>query len=114
MKLVMTDCLYPKEVTSELAAKLDGFPQTFDYNGKSTTEILEQLDKEAKDVIVVTADSRFLLFNQRRFDIDDVYIYADGKLKPIRECTRRILRVGHHLFKLYETNEFSTNLTKRN
>lgn len=75
----------------------------YDYDGLSIQEIKENLSKE-RNTVIVTADSRFLDINF--FDIDSIYLYREGEIKPIRECTARKLRVGHNLYKLYNSGEF--------
>lgn len=103
MFLIMTKNFMDDEYRIAIANQLGKTLSFYDYDGLSMQEIKENLSKE-RNTTIVTADSRFLDINF--FDIDNIYLYRDGEIKPIRECTRRELRPAHNLYRLYNTGEF--------
>ena len=77
------------------------------YEGEPTRIIKENLLKEESDTLVITADSRLLMFVPLIVPIENVYLYERGKpLRKIQDCTQRQLRVGHNMMKLFEAGEF--------
>lgn len=108
MKLVMTNHWCNTRSKWEIAKQLNGVLAAFEYDGLATKEIEDALNDEEKDVIIVTADSRFMRYvrEDSYFKIEDTYIYNDGKIKRLQDTTKRILRYGHNLMKLYESDEF--------
>lgn len=109
MKLVITDRKLTKIERQMLAEQLNSELTSINYDGMSTNEIRIQLsyEKSMGNTIVISADTRLLRFvNDKYFDIDDVYIYNDHDYKTIGDSTKRILREGHDLMKLYESGEF--------
>lgn len=78
------------------------------YDGESTQRIKDNLLKEDKNCVVVSADSRFMYFvgKGKPFSLDEVYILENNQLTRLRDTTIRILREGHNLMKLYESGEF--------
>ena len=61
---------------------------------------------------VVTSDERLLMCYPQMFDIDTIYLYQNGKLKLIKDCTTKELRHAHNLFKMYIAGAFDINLNK--
>lgn len=109
MKLVITDRKLTKIERQLLAEQLGSELTSINYDGMSTSEIRKQLsyEKLMGDTVVISADTRFLKFvNDEYFDIDNVYIYNEFKCKAIKDSTKRILRDGHDLVRLYESGEF--------
>lgn len=108
MKLVMTDHWCNTRSKLEIAKQLNGVLAAFEYDGLATKEIVDALNDEENDVIIVTADSRFMRYIRENsyFKIEDTYIYSDGKFKLLQDTTKRILRYGHNMMNLYESDEF--------
>lgn len=109
MKLVITDRKLTEIERQMLAEQLNCELTSINYDGLSTNEIKTQLsyEKEMGDTVVISADTRFLKFvNDKYFDTNSVYIYNNFKYKAIKDSTKRILREGHDLMKLYESGEF--------
>ncbi|MEQ6355194.1 hypothetical protein ABNX05_11245 [Lysinibacillus sp. M3] len=108
MKLVMTDHWCNTRNKLEIAKQLNGVLAAFEYDGLATKEIVDALNDEENDVIIVTADSRFMRYVRENsyFKIEDTYIYSDGKFKLLQDTTKRILRYGHNMMNLYESDEF--------
>lgn len=108
MKLVMTDHWCNTRSKLKIAKQLNGVLAAFEYDGLATKEIVDALNDEENDVIIVTADSRFMRYVRENsyFKIEDTYIYSDGKFKLLQDTTKRILRYGHNMMNLYESDEF--------
>lgn len=108
MKLVMTDHWCNTRSKLEIAKQLNGVLAAFEYDGLATKEIVDALNDEENDVIIVTADSRFMRYVRENsyFKIEDTYIYSDSKFKLLQDTTKRILRYGHNMMNLYESDEF--------
>lgn len=108
MKLVMTDHWCNTRSKLEIAKQLNGVLAEFEYDGLATKEIVDALNDEEKDVIIVTADSRFMRYVREGsyFKIEDTFIYSNGKFKCLQDTTKRILRYGHNMMSLYESDEF--------
>jgi len=102
--LIMTNKYLGVNSRMDLADIIDKDLACNDYDGLPTDEIKKLLKQEMDNTVVVSADSRML--DIRMFHIDNIYIYNGEAIKPIRECTRRILRAGHNLYKLYNSGEF--------
>lgn len=85
-----------------------GFAQ-HNYQGESTRRIKENLETEAEDSVIVTADSRLLKFSPSTFQLDNVFIYDNKRLVKLKEATKRNLRDGHDLMKLYDAGEFDAS-----
>lgn len=107
MYLVMTEekPLVNEKVKIEMLLK--GKMAQHPYSGQSTATIKRNLEKEAKDTVIVTADSRLLGFVHTHFDISQIYIYQNGSLIQLTDTDHRILRQGHNLMKLYEAGAFT-------
>lgn len=103
MYLIMTANFMDDRYKIAIANQFGKSLSLYDYDGLSMQEIKENLSKE-RNTVIVTADSRFLDINF--FDIDNIYLYRDGEIKSIRECTRRELRPAHNLYRLYNAGEF--------
>ena len=91
-----------------LAQSLGGKLAEFEYDGCSTKEIEEQLQQENEDVTVVSADSRMMRYARGGsfFKHEDVFIYRKSEFKNVKDTTKRQLRLGHNMMKLYESGEF--------
>lgn len=78
------------------------------YAGEPTDTIRENLLKEDANTLVITADSRLLLFVPTIIPVENVYLYERGNpLRNIQSCTKRKLRAGHNMMKLFDSKEFS-------
>lgn len=86
---------------------LKGKMAQYPYSGQSTKTIKQNLDKEARETVIVTADSRLLNFVHTHFDISQVYLFENGVLVQLTDTDHRILRQGHNLMKLYEAGAFT-------
>lgn len=75
------------------------------YDGLSTLEIYMLLINEDKDCLIITADSRFLLF-QDFIGIDNIYISYNLKIKNIRECITKEIKNRNNVFRMYEAGAF--------
>lgn len=108
MKLIMTKCCYNTKGKLQIANQLNGKLSAYEYDGLSTKEIEHTLKMEEGDIIIVTADSRFMRYvrEDSLFKLEDVFIYREGELRLLKETTKRILRYGHNMMKLYESGEF--------
>lgn len=83
------------------------YATTQSYSGEPTDIIRENLLKEEADTLVITADSRLLKFVPSIVPIENVYLYESGKaLRSIQSCTKRELRAGHNMMKLFDSGEF--------
>lgn len=109
MRLIMCKEFIPIHKRGAIADLIGGDFEFGNFEGDPYSVIKEKLNKNiyAEDEVFITSDERFLLFYPEKFPIDDIYIYSNGNIKKIQECTNRNLRVGHNLFKLYIGNEFN-------
>lgn len=79
-----------------------------DYGGESSRGINNLLKLENPNTLLITADSRLLGFvAEGRFELSNVYIMKNKQFYKLQETTKRILREGHNLMKLYESGEFN-------
>ena len=92
----------------DLAKKINSKLSEFEYDGRSTKEIEEQLRQENEDIAVISADSRMMRYAREDsfFKHEDVYICRENELKKVQDTTKRQLRFGHNMMKLYEGGEF--------
>lgn len=107
MYLVMTEEKPLVKEKLEIARLLKGKAALDNYSGQSTATIKRNLEKEAKESVIVTADSRLLGFVHTHFDISQIFIYQNGNLVQLTDTDHRILRQGHNLMKLYEAGAFT-------
>lgn len=113
MYLVMTP-KKPSESTKFKARNaLNGAEPLNDYDGDSTHQIAQNFETETDDTVIVTADSRLLLFVGTIIPLENTFLY-NGNHSPetnglltLANCTDRNLKPGHNLFKLYEAGEFN-------
>jgi len=75
------------------------------YDGLSTLEIHVLLINEDQDCLIITADSRFLLF-QDFIGIDNIYISYNLKVKNIRDCITKEIKNRNNVFRMYEAGAF--------
>ena len=108
MKLIMVEKYINVKERYFLSQLLDGKLAEFEYDGCSTKEIEEQLKQEDEQSVVVSADSRMMKYAREDsfFPHDNVFIYRNGNLKNVSDTTKRQLRLGHNMMKLYESGEF--------
>lgn len=108
MKLVMVEKYISTKDKYSLAQLLCGKLAEFEYDGCSNKEIEEQLKQESDSVIVVSADSRMIRYAREGsfFKHEDVFIYRKGEFRNVQDTTKRILRLGHSMMRLYESGEF--------
>lgn len=77
------------------------------YDGESTKQIKENLLNENNTSVLITADSRLLMFVHEIFLIDNVYIYQNNQLLQLQDATDKVLRPTHNLMKMYEVEAFT-------
>lgn len=108
MKLIMVNKYINTKSKYLLAQQLGGKLAEFEYDGCSTKEIEHQLQLENEDVVVVSADSRMMRYAREDsfFKHEDVFIHRNREFKNVTETTKRQLRLGHNMMKLYESGEF--------
>lgn len=91
-----------KEKTGESRLTLS----SLNYDGETRDGIADLLSKEGNDTVIVTADSRLLTFVHTKILLSRVYLTDGEQVLKLTNCTRRVLRQGHNLMKLFDAGEF--------
>lgn len=105
LQIILCDSFIPFEQRAAIAANLSTpmIPENLD--GCAFDQIKKVL--AVQDGVYVTTDERVLLLVPTIISLDNVYLYQSVNIMPLRECTQRILRNGHNIFKLYLSGEFT-------
>lgn len=107
MYVVMVEERPTPELKLEISQKLQTTLAKSNYDGESRRTIKDHLlNENDRNCVVVTADSRLLMFVHDLIPMENVYICLNGKLMHIQETTRKELRPAHNLMKMYEASCF--------
>lgn len=108
MYVVMVEERPTPELKLEISQRLQTSLAKENYDGESTRTIRDRLlNEKDRNCVVVTADSRLLMFVHDIFGIENSYVCLNGKVMRLQETTRRQLRNAHNFMKMYEANAFN-------
>lgn len=116
------ECVYDGEIHKALLIEEDfaGGPDAalfkdfklfnLNYSHRYNVEIIKEalsVTTESERILFKTTDVALLAYKDLKLiRPDNIFFLRDGKIRRLDKCTKRTLREGNDLFRLYIANEF--------